>query len=48
MHPACLVKKVHNKIAAGIKFNVVLLTPEDGTDTLSRNVGGKKVPLLAV
>jgi hypothetical protein len=35
-------------IQADLKFNVGFLTPEDGTDRLSRNVGGKKLPLLAV
>jgi hypothetical protein len=36
------------RIQTGIKFNVGFLTAEDWTDRLSRNVGGKKLPLLAV
>jgi hypothetical protein len=35
-------------VQTDIKFNVGFLTPESGTNRLSRNVGGKKLPLLAV
>jgi hypothetical protein len=35
-------------IQTGIKFHVGFLAPEDGTVRLSRNVGGKKLPLRAV
>jgi len=35
-------------VQTGIKFNVGYLTLESGANRLSRNVGGKKLPLLAV